>query len=227
MSTGWPRLSELVALLDDERSTADLRTYFTATPEWFFTGSRFESLGYGNQVLHRDVVTAEDLIAVEMLNARVPAPVALELLEGGLGHQISDELRAIPTALDLSDEKAKPYIEDGGPADRAWHLLAARQGVGKAIAGKLLARKRPRLIPVYDDVVACALRGRRGFWLWLHEQLRADDLLLTRKLRELRTNAAIPGLVSDVRVLDVVLWMRHRRHHRPHNCPGLSCTPVR
>ncbi|MFI6229749.1 DUF6308 family protein [Micromonospora echinospora] len=128
--------------------------------------------------------------------------------------------------MDLSDEKAKPYIEDGGPADPAWHLLAARQGMGKAVAGKLPARKRPRLM-AYDDVVACALRGRRGFWLWLREQLRADDLLLARKLRELRTNAAMPGLVSDVRVLDVVLWMGHRRQHCPHSCPGLPRTPAR
>ena len=33
----------------------------------------------------------------------------------------------------------------------------SEHGIGFVTAGKLMARKRPRLIPVYDDVVKCAL----------------------------------------------------------------------
>ncbi|MGC4749670.1 DUF6308 family protein [Micromonospora sp. DT201] len=210
-------------MLDDERSLDDLRRYFATGPQsCLFTGSQFEALGGDPKGMFRDVVTAEDLIAVEMLSVRVPPMVALELLQGELGQQISDELREIPIAVDLSDEKAKRHIDDNGPADRAWHLLMGCHGVNKTIAGKLLARKRPRLIPVYDNVVACALRGRRGFWLWLYDQLRADGFSLTHRLRRLRAEAGIPTLVSDIRVLDIVLWMRHQPQHQRMKCPGMT-----
>ncbi|MEV4712829.1 DUF6308 family protein [Micromonospora sp. NPDC049374] len=213
-----------MGVLDAERATRDLRSYFAnqAKP---FTGSQFEALGRGLAAEHRDVVTAEDLIAVQLLEVRVPAAVALELLQGDLGQRISDELREIPIGLDLSDERARPYIQDGGPAERAWQLLTDRPGVHKTIAGKLLARKRPRLIPIYDSVLRCALRGRRGFWLWLHEQLRAEDLRLTRRLRELRVAADVPDHVSDIRVFDIVIWMRHEGEHRRRSCAGLSIDP--
>ncbi|SBT44558.1 DUF6308 family protein [Micromonospora narathiwatensis] len=218
MSSGWLGLRDLIAVLDDEHSGTALRRYFAPGA---FTGSQFEALGGSPKALHRDAVVAEDLIAVELLNARVPPGVALDLLQGDLGQRISDELRKIPIGVDLSDESARTYIEDGGPAELAWRLLTNRHGVNKAIAGKLLARKRPRLIPVYDSVVACALRGRPGFWLWLHEQLRAEDLLMTRMLRKLRVEGDVPTHVSDIRIFDIVFWMRHRGDHRSRGCPGL------
>ncbi|MEU8255497.1 DUF6308 family protein [Micromonospora inaquosa] len=223
MSAGWLELPDIIAVLDDERSLDDLRRYFATGPKsCLFTGSKFEALGGDPKGMFRDVVTAEDLIAVEMLSVRVPPMVALELLQGELGQQVSDELREIPIAVDLSAEGAKPYIDDNGPADRAWHHLTGCRGVNKTIAGKLLARKRPRLIPVYDNVVACALRGRRGFWLWLHEQLRVDGLRMAHRLRRLRAEAGIPALVSEIRVLDVVIWMRHQPQHQRKNCPGMT-----
>ncbi|WP_199523908.1 DUF6308 family protein [Micromonospora craterilacus] len=206
-------------MLDDERSVSDLRRYFAPGA---FTGSQFEALGTASKALHRDVVEAEDLIAVELLNARVPAGVALDLLQGDLGLRISDELRKIPLAVNLGDKTAKTYIEDRGPADRAWRLLTEHRGLKKAIAGKLLARKRPKLIPVYDDVVACALRGRPGYWLWLHEHLRAEDLRLAHRLRNLRVQADVPAEVSDIRIFDIVFWMRHQGDHQRRRCPGLA-----
>ncbi|MER5454633.1 DUF6308 family protein [Micromonospora sp. NPDC002389] len=221
MPDGWLPLHDIMAVLDEECAVPNLRRYFANYPKPF-TGSQFETLGGGAAALHRDVVTAEDLIAVQLLEVRVPAAVALELLQGDLGQRISDELRKIPASVDLSDKRARTYVQDGGPADRAWHLLVERPGVKETIAGKLLARKRPRLIPIYDSVLQCALRGRPGFWLWLHEQLRADDLRLIRRLRELRVAADIPVHVSDIRVFDIVIWMRHEGEHLSRSCPGLS-----
>lgn len=217
---GWLSLHDIIAVLDEERSVNDLRRYFAPGRE-SLTGSQFETLGADRAALNRDVVTAEDLVAVQLLNVRVPPAVALELLQGDLGQQISDELRKLPLSVELSEEAARPYIEDCGPASRAWQMLRECHGVNKAIAGKLLARKRPKLLPVYDNVVACALHGRRGFWLWLHEQLRAENLLLTERLRKLRDDSGIPAHVSDIRVLDIVIWMRHKGDHRRRGCPGL------
>ncbi|MBL6276081.1 hypothetical protein JMF97_07900 [Micromonospora fiedleri] len=221
MSDDWLPLQKIVTVLDDKQSVEDLKRYFVNHPKPF-TGSQFEALGGGPIALHRDVVTAEDLIAVQLLEVRVPPAVALNLLQGDLGQRISDELREIPISVDLADEGARKYIQNGGPADRAWHRLTAQPGVSKTIAGKVLARKRPRLIPVYDSVLACALHGRHGFWLWLHEQLRADNCRLARRLRNLRVKANVPAHVSDIRIFDVVFWMRHQGEHRRRNCQGLS-----
>ena len=71
-------------------------------------------------------------------------------------------------------------LAQGGPA---WALCDLLRGVrdrtkdarlGAVAAGKLLARKRPRLIPVWDHVVRCALGHPNGAWLWLDNLLRAE-----------------------------------------------------
>ncbi|MEV4656822.1 DUF6308 family protein [Micromonospora sp. NPDC049301] len=205
---------------------ADLRRYFgVGLPNGLpaFTGGRFEQLGGGgDHPAVRDTITPEDLIAVELLSVHVPARVALDLLEGALGREIATELRRIPTDVSLADDEALQYITDGGPADQAWHLLKNNGGVGWVTAGKLLARKRPCLVPVYDEVVRCAYRTGGGFWSCLHERLREDGGVLVDRLTRLRAEAELPPEITPLRVLDVVFWMRHRDDHTGYRCRGLD-----
>ncbi|MFF7756029.1 DUF6308 family protein [Streptomyces sp. NPDC007971] len=109
------------------------------------------------------------------------------------------------------------HLESDSPASRAWDLLVGQHGVGWVIAGKLLARKRPRLLPVYDDVVRCTLGHPPDFWLPLHAALRAQEGASQRALVGLRQAAGLSDSVSALRVCDVVVWMQHRTGHR--NCP--------
>jgi hypothetical protein len=119
--------------------------------------------------------------------------------------------------IDMVDAEAD-VLADDSPADQAWHLLCAQYGVDWVIAGKLLARKRPRLLPVYDKVVRCALgRPRPSFWLALHAALRENDRALHRELLALRQVAGVPETVSALRVCDVAVWMGHRAER--HACP--------
>ncbi|MEU3241147.1 DUF6308 family protein, partial [Streptomyces anthocyanicus] len=71
-------------------------------------------------------------------------------------------------------------LAPGSPADAAWHLLQDQPGIGWVTAGKLLARKRPRLLPVYDQVVRCILRRPPSFWLDLQAALQADNCRTAR-----------------------------------------------
>ncbi|MFI1453835.1 DUF6308 family protein [Streptomyces roseus] len=165
----------LRVLLSSDRVVGDLRSYFgiglppDAAP---FTGGRFEHLaGGGDRSEIADRVTAEDLVAVQTLSVTVPAPVALDVLEGRLGVQLSGLLRAVPTGIDMVDADAS-VLADGSPADQAWRLLCEQRGVNWVIAGKVLARKRPRLLPVYDRIVRCAVGRPPSFWLALHTALR-------------------------------------------------------
>ncbi|MET7675953.1 DUF6308 family protein [Streptomyces seoulensis] len=194
----------------------NLRRYFGLAGEAAYTGARFEHLG-GEQVA--DEVTAEDLVAVQMLSVRVPARAALELLEGERGRQLSELLRRIPVDVDMVEVDAAELHSDSA-ADQAWRLLFRVKGIGWVKAGKLLARKRPRLLPVYDRVVRCVLGTPSSFWLDLHHALRADDHALHHELLDLRERAGIPKTVSALRVCDIVLWMAHHEDHRPLRCPG-------
>ncbi|MFF8974881.1 DUF6308 family protein [Streptomyces sp. NPDC014995] len=215
-----PLGQRLRVLLSAERVIGDLRRYFGiglppgGVP---FTGSRFEHLaGGGDRPEVADRITAEDLVAVQTLSVTVPASVALDILEGRLGARLSGLLQAIPRDIDMADAEAAG-VADGSPADQAWHLLRDQPDVGWVIAGKILARKRPRLLPVYDRVVRCAVGRPPSFWLALHAALREDDAALHRRLLELRQAAGLPETVSALRVCDVAVWMNHRAVG--HACP--------
>lgn len=96
----------LLHIVSDRRSDAHLRRYFgtqcgpDAPPR--YTGGRFEQLGGGGDTPeNRGQITATDLIAVQMLSGIVPRQVALDLLEGPLGRQVTKGLRHIPTTVKI------------------------------------------------------------------------------------------------------------------------------
>ncbi|WP_327722244.1 DUF6308 family protein [Streptomyces sp. NBC_00490] len=215
-----PLGQRLRVLLSSERVAGDLRRYFGigGSPGGMpFTGSRFEHLaGGGDRPEVADQITAEDLVAVQTLSITVPAPVALDILEGRLGVQLSGLLHAIPRDIDMVDADAV-VVADGSPADQAWNLLCEQYGVNWVIAGKVLARKRPRLLPVYDRIVRCAVGWPPSFWLALHAALHEDEAALHRQLLKLRQAAGLPETVSALRVCDVAVWMNHRA--LSHACP--------
>ncbi|MFJ6842170.1 DUF6308 family protein [Streptomyces griseoluteus] len=206
--------------LGSESAVGDLRRYFGLEGGAAYTGARFEGLGGGgDRDGVADVVTAEDLVAVQMLSVRVPAETALELLEGETGRSLSELLGRIPVDADMAEVDVSE-LDTSSAAHQAWQLLRSLDGIEWVTAGKLLARKRPRLLPVYDRVVRCVLGGPTSFWLDLHHALRADDHALHHELLDLRERAGVPKTLSALRVCDIVLWMAHHEDHRPLRCPG-------
>jgi hypothetical protein len=157
-----------------------------------YTGQWFETFAAGGDP-HR--IAAEDLYAVEALSVQVPFAVGRELLEGQLGRDVSAHLREIPLDAELGATGADKLVDGTGHADQAWHLLKSRNGrgektgVGWVIAGKLLARKRPKLIPVYDTIVRCQFGAPKRVWHNLHSRLAADDGALRLALADARSAA--------------------------------------
>jgi hypothetical protein len=214
-------LAEILAVLDDPRSVPDLQRYFLAVGDAAFTGGQFERLGGGGcRPEIANTVTAEDLIAVQLLSVQVRPHRALDLLQGQLGSDFGAALAKIPVDVELGADEALPLIMEGGHADSAWRLLRDEDGIGWVIAGKLLARKRPKLVPVYDEVVSCAFGTGTGFWEWLHGKLCEEGGVLAQSLDACHAEADLPAAISRIRVLDVVFWMRHRDAHRGEACPG-------
>lgn len=159
-------------------------------------------------------VTAEDLLAVSMLSVPVVRYYALHVL-AYRGREVSGLLAQIPPDVTLADAEADHLIAEGGPAWTLWQLLydikprpQDRNRLGPVAAGKLLARKRPHLIPVYDSHVKKVLRrpsNDRWWWRDLHCLLLTDEDLVG-ELEAVRARA-VAGHLSLLRTFDIMCWM--------------------
>jgi hypothetical protein len=87
------------------------------------------------------------------------------------------------------------------------HERAARTAGRRTNRGEqVLARKRPRLRPIWDSVVVKVTHTRDRQWKPVREALRADNCALHNRLLQLRDQAALSPAVSALRVLDVIAW---------------------
>lgn len=113
MGVGWSdnvlRMpTDLGIIVQSEHATEDLRTYFSEDAEVPYTGRRFEAFaGGGDRLDTRNAITADDLLAVQMLGVKFPAEVAIDLIEGKLGEQAAGLLCKIPSNVALGTPDAK------------------------------------------------------------------------------------------------------------------------
>lgn len=184
-----------------------IRTFFD--PTCGFSGGSFERFAGGGDALgNRNRFTAEDLVAVTLLEVMVPGNTALDVLDRRAS-EFSELLSMIPVDVDLWNATDKEVGPDSAAAI-LWGLLMDCDDMGFVITSKLLARKRPRLLPVYDSVVQAALQpSLDSFWVPLREELQ--DASLVAHLAEIRTRAGLDDRISLLRVLDAAVWMRNRR----------------
>ncbi len=169
---------------------AALRRYFAPLPAGGFTGAYFERLGGGggDRPDVANTFTSDDIVAVSMLSVPVPAAAALQLLEAR-GPELSDLLAKIPTDVAFAELTADE-VGDVWPVRDAYRELLAVPGIGETTATKLLARKRPHLVPILDAVVTAELSVVKGrYWVPLHAWLTADGRAQHRRLEELRLAA--------------------------------------
>ena len=168
--------------------------YFS--PDESFAGLSFTTLGSNP----RDEVTADDLLAVSLLDIAW-RPDAVRQLLGADAGTVSRLLAAISSDTDLWEATD----EDIAAVDPLWDVLVRMPGVGTATASKLLARKRPRLCPVSDKVVIQAV-GLPG-WTWEALRCLLQDPRARAEIELLRPPTAASA--SLLRILDVAIWIRH------------------
>lgn len=205
--------------LRDEGVTVGLvEAYFAddpATVRARYSGSYFERLGGGGDRPETAYqFTAEDLLAVSMLSVPVVRYYALHVLDYK-ARELSGLLAQIPLDVTLADPDARELIAQDGPAQALWQVLhdiksrpQARNRLGPIAAGKLLARKRPQLIPVYDSYVKKVLRRPTDDQSWWHD-LRCQlikDKDLVPELETVRARAGA-GHLSLLRTFDIMCWM--------------------
>jgi hypothetical protein len=173
-----------------------------------FTGSQFERQA-GND--RPNEITTKDFVAVTMLGVDVPARPALWLLDDVNRASVRALLETVPQNVDIWNDEAGPHLAPRGSLWQLWDLLGEASwpterrgnGMGMAKRSKLIAAKRPRLVPVVDKIVRDQLGPSSNWWRDFQEALRDQDL--RNKIAECTQDA--PPEVSLLRRLDVVVWI--------------------
>jgi hypothetical protein len=167
-------------------------------PDRPFAGRDFDHRGDNPP----DRVIADDLLAASLLDVRWK-PLEVRTLLDDLTGSISDFLGKITPEATLWDATDQELCA----ADGLWDKLVRVNGVKKAKASKLMARKRPRLAPITDEVVVKAIGARRQTWPVLRHCLQDESFRDT--ILELHGEGSEDA--SVLRLLDVALWMLHSK----------------
>lgn len=149
----------------------------------------------------RDRFTTTDLLAVTLLDVALPPPSVRSLLETD-AEKFNDLLAAVPGNVDLWDVSD----EDLANSEALYWALRKLPKVGRTRASKLMARKRPRLIPVVDSVIIQALNLGDDTWVALRACL--SDRGVRDSIEAIRPDNAPTGSISTLRLLDAAVWMR-------------------
>ncbi|MFC4604087.1 DUF6308 family protein [Rhodococcus kronopolitis] len=156
-----------------------------------------------------DVFTTDDLVAATLLSVQVPAQAALILL-GDKRPELDALLAEVGADRDLAD-RDEPLTEQS-PQWRLETALTQIHGIGRTTASKLIARKRPRLHPVYDDGVGRELGTRTEHLEAVRSALHENDRALHHRLIRLRDEAGIGETVSALRILEVLARMQGKKY---------------
>jgi hypothetical protein len=193
-----------------------LADYYRRTADGLpaYTGSYFNSwAGGGDSGENRNTITADDLIAFSFLSVKIPGEASYGFLHTHKD-KISGLLREIPSDRNLADVSSAEFprvLGENSAAMQLWDVLRGRDtgrwGIGRTKASKIMARKRPHLIPIYDSVVAplMGLKKSDNQWITWHGAIMEDPGLSPR-LRQIRDKSGIEEPISDLRTMDIVLW---------------------
>lgn len=171
-----------------------LRSFFDGKGP--FAGVTFDEMGANDPYQ----IGPSDLVAVSLLDVRFEPRAVRGILERDAA-DLSEMLAEIPFEVDL-------WEADDADLNAALTLHEALDryaGVGETKASKLLARKRPRLIPVIDSVV------RRGLPLGDNPAKDLREALAIESRRhaiELLRPSNLSSRISTLRLLDAAVWMR-------------------
>lgn len=198
----------------DENCEDQLLNYIKEyTENSSYTGAFFHELTYGGPS-HPDRFDISDVASLSLLSVTLNGRMAKQLTEDSeYTEKLAEELAREPDRDlgDLTFEEAKTLNTKAG-LDSAWDRIKKVAGVGSTRTSKLLARKRPRLIPIWDSVIkrVLGLPKTKNYWIHFHTALTAENRALDKRLEELTKKAGVADRYSRIRVLDILAWMYGR-----------------
>lgn len=160
-----------------------------------FAGQTFDSLGSNPPY----EIVLDDLMAVTLLDVRWTSLAVRRLLY--------DQAVMVAELLRTIDDKTEIWAPEGGKhlqsTEPLWKLLCTLPGVRDTRASKLLARKRPQLIPITDSIIVSAVGTPGKTWATLQHCFQ--DACFRQSVESLRP--ADTGCISLLRIFDVAIWM--------------------
>lgn len=177
------------------------------------SGSQFDTWAPEDAAAHPNEITDSDIVAVALLTVSVPGKAAMGLRAAK--DTIGKLLAQIPPDLDLHNvpaDKALTTIGKDSPAHKLWYVLVgdadAKWGIGATVASKIMARKRPRLIPVWDTVIGHVIGKRSARDQWMNWYgLLTNETGLPDRLERIHKLSTVEEPLTHLRIMDVVLWM--------------------
>lgn len=175
-----------------------------------FTGPLFDTIALDSP---RGRFDAGDFQALAALAVEVPSTAVGRLLED---REANELLREIPTDIRIDDRRAAAELSSDSPAATLYDHLRDLDGVGYVTRSKLLALKRPALIPIRDSFLErqLGIPADGQWWAAMGNEWQAPEL--RKQVDELRSRCKrVPAWVTDLRLLDVAIWMHeHERQSR-------------
>lgn len=195
LAGGFAGVFTLVREHTDECNKA-LERYFGGAPGDPFTGRLFEHFSALSDPLHLD---ANDIAACGTLSVPLTGKAIDGLLENAA---LIDELLARCPARNETLWEVDPAGPGYRALDDLYGVVRGVPGVGYVTASKLLACKRPHLVPIRDQVVETLLGSPEAWWAPWRAALTPELIEVTETLGDDDLSH-----VSVLRKLDVVLWM--------------------
>lgn len=191
-----------------DRARAAIDEYYN--PSTPYSGAHFERIA---DTENPNEITARDIVAVSMLSVEIPPKTSIWLLSDEGREQVGSLLRQVPADARIGD--GGDHLAEGSPLAQLWELLGTAawphptegNGMGKTKKSKILAAKRPALVPVLDSVVVGALPIVDSYWNAFEFTFDEETTQLASSVTSSR-----PESVPVLRAVDVVLWTlnRHR-----------------
>ncbi len=186
-----------------DRARADLARYFgafsvTSSGHTGYTGRFFEHYAQRSDPAH---FNGNDIAAASALSVQFD-PITVAAIAHDAQH-LDDLLAQCPPPKVPIWDVEDAVINDEAPLAQLYERLKGVPGVGYVKASKLLAAKRPHLVPIRDRRVEQLLGNPDQWWAPWQKVMKKEAF--RSLLAELADGVAPPD-ASLLRVLDVILW---------------------
>lgn len=165
-----------------------------------FAGFTFDLVGANPP----DRFTTDDILAVSLLDTPLGPRAVRDLLQ--VRGEDFRRLLAVLPGPDVALWEASDDQLDS--VEALWLSLRSINGIGPTRAGKVLARKRPALVPIADKVTVALFDAPSGY-LWATLRAVLSDEEVRGAIEALCGD--LPATVTTLRLLDTAVWMTGSR----------------
>lgn len=142
-----------------------------------------------------------------MLEVEIKREAGVEILIEK-AEEFTQLLSCVPNVplAELSRAEFETHMGNSSPAAALWRNVFSIDTIGSTRASKLLARKRPHLVPIHDTFIKQVTGvSSRNDWEQWWIALTDDSQALQRRADALRASIDREDL-STLRLLDVMFW---------------------